>query len=77
MLKVVTGAIATGFLAWLGSMESRIRGKVNGDTCNAHVKHMTTQLERIESHMWDMMKANNIKPSVPFPDGIINNNKGE
>ena len=57
-------------VAYVGTTEWRIRGKVSRKEFDLVVAQGT----RLESHIWDIMKAQNIKPSIEPPDEIKNNN---
>lgn len=57
------------FLAWVGSFEVRLRGKVSRNEFD----HVVAQGNRLESHIWDIMKAQGIKPTVEPPEEIKNN----
>ena len=56
-------------LLLLGWFEVRVRGKVGKDRFN----DLKIQTDRVESHLWDLMKAQKIKPSMDVPDSIKNN----
>lgn len=58
-------------LVWIGSIEWRLRNKVSRDTFDVQ----QAQTNRIESHLWDLMKAQHITPSIEPPDEIKNNHK--
>jgi len=60
---------------WLGSGEFRLRNKVSTRECDSRYNHLVLQNTRIESHLWDIMKAQKITPSIEPPDEIKNNNK--
>jgi len=62
-------------LGWVTSLETRLRGKVSKDTCEVARGQFTAQLTRIESHVWDIMKAQGVTPTMEVPDDIKNNNK--
>lgn len=69
-IEKILGAFALP-LVWMGSFEWRLRNKVGKD----RFADLQTQMNRIESHQWDMLKAQNIKPSVEPPEEIKNNSK--
>ena len=58
---------------WLASFEWRLRNKPNHRECNSRHDPMTEQLTRLESHIWDIMKAQNIRPTTPPPRIILEN----
>ena len=62
---------AVGFVAWLSSFEWRLRNKIGKDRFN----DLKAQMDRTESHLWDLMKAQNITPSIDVPEDIKNNGK--
>lgn len=55
---------------WIGSIEWRIRNKMDKNSFDL----LREQINRVESHQWDMMKAQNITPTIEPPDKIKNNN---
>ncbi len=68
-IDTVVGTV-TGTLMWMTSIEWRLRGKVSKD----RFADQQVQLNRVESHLWDLLKAGNIKASIEPPDVIKNNN---
>jgi len=64
---------ATIFLAWIGSFEVRLRNKVSRKEFDLFVGQSMSQGTRLESHIWDIMKAQGVKPSIEPPDEIKNN----
>lgn len=58
-------------LAWMGSLEWRLRSKISKD----RFEDLKTQTDRVESHLWDIMQASKIKPSMDVPEKIKNNGK--
>lgn len=66
-----------GIGLWAGSLEKRLWGKVNVRECDAKHKHTDKQLNRLESHLWDVMKAMKIEPSVEPPEEIKRLNNRE
>lgn len=68
-IETVIGTM-TGIGMWVASIEWRIRGKVSND----RFADQQVQLNRVESHLWDLLKAGNIKVSIEPPDVIKNNN---
>ena len=64
-------------LTWLGSFEWRLRSKVCHKTCDATANPIQKSQERIESHLWDIMRAQNIKPTIDVPNIIKEINKNE
>jgi len=71
--SVIAGSVI--LLAWVGSFEWRLRSKVSHKTFDATIIPIQTQQNRMESHLWDIMKAGKIKPTVDVPDEIKNNGK--
>ena len=59
---------------WVGSEELRLRNKVNIRECDTRYNHLATQTNRVESHLWDIMKAQKITPSIDPPEEIKNSN---
>jgi len=55
--------------AWVASFEVRLRHKVG----RKEFELMVAQGIRLESHMWDIMKAQKITPTIEPPDEIKNN----
>ena len=68
MLIVPGGAL---LIAIISSFEIRLRGKVGRDEFNI----LKDQSNRNESHLWDIMKALNVKPTIEPPGEITNNHK--
>jgi len=60
---------------WVGSEELRLRNKVSKDHFNDVIVGFREQNTRLESHIWDIMQAQNIKPSIEPPDEIKYNHK--
>lgn len=60
-------------LAWFGSIELRLKSKVNRDAFDL----LTGQTNRIETYLWEIMKAQGIKSSIDPPDEITNNKRGD
>ena len=60
-------------LVWVGSMEWRVRNKVGRKEFDLFVTQSMSQGTRLESHIWDIMKAQGVKPSIEPPDEIKNN----
>ena len=56
---------------WITSIELRLRGKVGKGRFN----DLKTQMDRQESHLWDIMKAQGIKPSRDLPERVTNDRK--
>lgn len=69
-IEKILGAFAVP-LVWIGSVEWRLRNKVGKD----RFKDLQAQTNRIESHIWDMMKAQGVEASVNVPDEIKKNSK--
>jgi len=69
-VETVIGTI-TGAAAWMASVEWRLKGKVSKD----RFADQQIQLKRLESHIWDIMRAGNVKATIEPPDEIKNNNK--
>jgi len=61
-------------LAWVGSMEWRLRNvnsaKVSQKYCDEFRTIMKGQMNRMESHMYDLLKAQGVKPSVEPPEEV-------
>jgi len=55
--------------AWIASFEVRLRNKVG----RKEFELIVAQGIRLESHIWDIMKAQKIKPTIEPPDEIKNN----
>lgn len=72
--KIVPPSVVV-FLAWIGSFEWRLRNKIGRKEFDLFVSQSMTQGTRLESHIWDIMKAQNITPSIEVPEEIKNNNK--
>ena len=72
----MNGTIETMFgtviAMWVSSVEWRFRNKISKD----RFADQQVQLNRLESHIWDLLKAGNIKATIEPPDAIKNNNKG-
>ena len=66
-----------GIGLWATSIEKRMWGKVSVRECDKQHKVLNGQLNRLESHMWDIMKAQNITPSVEPPEEIKKLNNRE
>ena len=64
-----------GFLAWLGSFEWRLKNKVSLRTFDATIVPMQKGQERIESHLYDLLKERCITPTMDVPENIKNNSK--
>ena len=60
-------------MAWIGSLEWRLRNKVNHKLLDANIKPMQEQVNRIESHLWQLLQNQGIKPQIEPPDEIKNN----
>ncbi len=60
-------------LAYLGSIETRLRTKIGRKECRRVHNGLDKKIDRIESHLWDLLCAQNIKPSVDPPEEIKNN----
>ena len=73
MNGIIEKVVAPGvvLLAWVGSFEWRLRNKVGRNEFN----HVVAQNNRLESHIWDIMKAQNITPTIEVPEEIKNNTK--
>ena len=67
--KIIGVAMLPAF--WLGSIEVRLRNKVGRDEFNLVV----AQGKLTQTWLWDIMKAQNITPSIEPPDEIKNNHK--
>ena len=63
------------FGLWVASIEYRITRKVNHKYCDTQHTTVNGQLERIESHLWDIMQEGGIQPTVSVPENIKNNSK--
>ncbi|GAH69629.1 unnamed protein product [marine sediment metagenome] len=61
------------FVSWIGSFEIRLRNKVGRDEFNLVV----AQGKLTQTWLWDIMKAQNITPSIEPPDEIKNNKRKE
>lgn len=72
-LVTIAGPIVAGFGAWLVSFEARLKGKVSEKTFDVAIRSLQTQNERIESHVWDLMRSQGVEPSVDVPEKIRNN----
>ena len=63
-------------LAWVGSMEWRLRSfnnvKVNQKYCDEFRGVMKGQMDRMESHIYDLLKAQGVEPSREPPEEIKN-----
>lgn len=57
----------------IGWFEVRVRGKVSHRTFDATIIPMQKREERIESHLYDLLKERHITPTMDVPDGIKNN----
>jgi len=68
-------AAVTVPVAWLASFEWRLRSKVDHKHCTAVSGPIQQQMTRIESHLWDIMKAQKLEPTMPPPDEIRNNHR--
>lgn len=55
---------------WLGSIEVRLRNKIGREEFNLVVE----QGKLTQTWLWDIMKAQNITPSIEPPDEIKNSN---
>ena len=54
---------------WMASIELRLRNKVSNDRFD----DLKNQNDRLESHLWNIMKAQHIEPTVDIPEEIKNN----
>ena len=66
-------APAAIIFAWVGSFEWRLRNKVNADHFKDSIGELRQQNIRMESHLWDIMKAQGVKPSRDVPEEVKNN----
>jgi len=64
-------------IAYIGSLETRLRGKIGRRECRRVHNGLDATINRIESHLWDLLKAQNIEPSMDVPEEIKNNNAGK
>ena len=71
--------LAPGILivAWVGSFEWRLRNKVGQKHFDDTLNLMKGQQDRMESHLWDLLRAQKIEPSADLPEKIKNNSKGK
>jgi hypothetical protein len=60
---------------WVGAQEFRLKNKVSVRECDTRYNHLINQSNRIESHLWDIMQAQKITPSMEPPEEIRNNSK--
>ncbi len=75
-ILVVTISVVTALLTlWFTSFEARLGSKVDEKTFDVAIRGLQKQSERIESHIWDIMQSQGIRPSIPVPDEIKNNHK--
>ena len=74
MIEKYALAPAIILLTWLGSFEWRLKSKVSHKTFDATINPIQKSKDRIESHLWDIMQAQNIQPTIDVPDTI---KKGE
>lgn len=70
-IEKILGAFAVP-LVWIGSVEWRLRNKVGKD----RFADLQAQTTRVESHLWDIMKAQGVTPTVEPPEEIKHNKKG-
>jgi len=56
---------------WIASFEMRLRNRVSRKEFDLVV----AQGVRLESHIWDIMKAQQISPTIMPPDEIVNNSR--
>ena len=63
--------------AWIASIEIRLRNKVSRKEFDLFVKQSMNQGTRLESHIWDIMKAQKITPTIEPPDEIKNSKRKE
>lgn len=66
-------APAAVMLAWVGSMEWRLRSKVSQRLCDNVRPDMKDRMTRIESHIYDLLRERKIKPTMDPPEEIRNN----
>jgi hypothetical protein len=66
---------ATGFVVLIGSIEWRMRNKVSQKTFDATIKPMQKGQERIESHLYDLLKERHIIPTRDVPENIKNGSR--
>ena len=59
--------------AWIASIEIRLRSRVGRKEFELFVSQSMSQGTRLESHIWDIMKAQGVKPSIEPPEEIKNN----
>ena len=55
---------------WIASFEVRLKNKIG----RKEFELVVAQGIRLESHMWDIMKAQHIKATIEPPDEIKNKN---
>jgi len=68
--------IATPLIgAWIASFEMRLRNRVGRKEFDLFVNQSVSQGSRLESHIWDIMKAQKITPTIEVPDEIKNNER--
>jgi len=62
-----------GFGIWIYSVERRLANRVTPREING----LKDQANRLESHLWDLMKAQQIIPSVEPPEEVKRLNNRE
>ena len=54
---------------WIASIEVRLKNKVSKD----RFTDLKEQNDRLESHLWDLMQAQHVTPTIAVPEEIKNN----
>lgn len=65
----IAAVVMPPLVGWIGLFELRLRNRVSKDRFN----DLKAQTDRVESHLWDLMKDRGITPSMDVPENLKNN----